>query len=123
MVYRENLINGTPVDIKKFLNNLGQVENEFQVKVEAIGHVRHKNLVRLLGYCIEGTHRYVAPEYANTGLLNEKSDIYSFGGTVELLESITERDPVDYGRRAQEAVCTEGPERIRELIAMGTCFV
>jgi hypothetical protein len=28
------------------------------VEVEAIGHVRHKNLVRLLGYCIEGTHRY-----------------------------------------------------------------
>ncbi|KAH0709943.1 hypothetical protein KY284_011370 [Solanum tuberosum] len=25
---------------------------------------------------------YVAPEYANTGLLNEKSDIYSFGGRV-----------------------------------------
>lgn len=28
------------------------------MEVEAIGHVRHKNLVRLLGYCIEGTHRY-----------------------------------------------------------------
>lgn len=25
--------------------------------MEAIGHVRHKNLVRLLGYCIEGIHR------------------------------------------------------------------
>lgn len=46
--------------------------------------------------------RYVAPEYANTGLLNEKSDVYSFG--VVLLESITGRDPVDYGRPAQE-VC------------------
>lgn len=28
------------------------------MEVEAIGHVRHKNLVRLLGYCIEGIHRY-----------------------------------------------------------------
>ena len=37
----------------------GQAEKEFRVEVEAIGHVRHKNLVRLLGYCIEGTHRYV----------------------------------------------------------------
>lgn len=35
----------------------GQAEKEFRVEVEAIGHVRHKNLVRLLGYCIEGTHR------------------------------------------------------------------
>lgn len=47
-------------------------------------------------YCF----RYVAPEYANTGLLNEKSDIYSFG--VLLLEAVTGRDPVDYGRPANE---------------------
>ena len=44
--------------------------------------------------------RYVAPEYANTGLLNEKSDIYSFG--VLLLEAVTGRDPVDYERPANE---------------------
>ncbi|GFP87968.1 probable receptor-like protein kinase at5g18500 [Phtheirospermum japonicum] len=114
VVYRGQLINGTPVAVKKLLNNLGQAEKEFRVEVEAIGHVRHKNLVRLLGYCIEGTHRmlvyeyvnngnleqYVAPEYANTGLLNEKSDVYSFG--VLLLEAITGRDPVDYGRPAPE---------------------
>lgn len=46
----------------------------------------------------------MAPEYANTGLLNEKSDVYSFG--VLLLEAITGRDPVDYGRPAPEVfVC------------------
>lgn len=44
--------------------------------------------------------RYVAPEYANTGLLNEKSDVYSFG--VLMLEAVTGRDPVDYGRPANE---------------------
>ena len=42
----------------------------------------------------------MAPEYANSGLLNEKSDVYSFG--VVLLEAITGRDPVDYGRPAHE---------------------
>ena len=44
----------------------------------------------------------MAPEYANSGLLNEKSDVYSFG--VVLLEAITGRDPVDYGRSTHE-VC------------------
>ena len=40
-----------------FVISRGQAEKEFRVEVEAIGHVRHKNLVRLLGYCIEGVHR------------------------------------------------------------------
>jgi hypothetical protein len=36
----------------------GQAEREFKVEVEVIGRVRHKNLVRLLGYCVEGAYRY-----------------------------------------------------------------
>ncbi|KAF3444989.1 hypothetical protein FNV43_RR14682 [Rhamnella rubrinervis] len=218
IVYRGRLINGTEVAVKKLLNNLGQAEKEFRVEVEAIGHVRHKNLVRLLGYCIEGVHRmlvyeyvnngnleqwlhgamrhhgtltwearmkvvlgtakalaylhesiepkvvhrdikssniliddefnakvsdfglaklldsgeshittrvmgtfgYVAPEYANTGLLNEKSDIYSFG--VLLLEAVTGRDPVDYGRPKDEVNLVEwlkmmvGTRRAEEVV-------
>ncbi|PRQ52086.1 putative protein kinase RLK-Pelle-RLCK-V family [Rosa chinensis] len=219
VVYRGRLINGTEVAVKKLLNNMGQAEKEFRVEVEAIGHVRHKNLVRLLGYCIEGVHRmlvyeyvnngnleqwlhgamrqqqgtltwearmkvilgtaralsylheaiepkvihrdikssniliddefnskvsdfglaklldsgeshittrvmgtfgYVAPEYANTGLLNEKSDIYSFG--VLLLEAVTGRDPVDYGRPANEVNLVEwlkmmvGARRAEEVV-------
>ncbi|KAG5044212.1 hypothetical protein JHK87_008127 [Glycine soja] len=71
VVYRGQLINGTPVAVKKILNNTGQAEKEFRVEVEAIGHVRHKNLVRLLGYCIEGTHRMLVYEYVNNGNLEQ----------------------------------------------------
>ncbi|XBI27670.1 hypothetical protein VPH35_052117 [Triticum aestivum] len=56
VVYHGCLVNGTDVAIKKLFNNVGQAEKEFRVEVEAIGHVRHKNLVRLLGYCVEGSH-------------------------------------------------------------------
>ncbi|XP_019455961.1 PREDICTED: probable receptor-like protein kinase At2g42960 isoform X2 [Lupinus angustifolius] len=177
VVYKGRLINGTEVAVKKILNNLGQAEKEFRVEVEAIGHVRHKNLVRLLGYCVEGVNRlaylheaiepkvvhrdikssniliddefnakvsdfglaklldsgeshittrvmgtfgYVAPEYANSGLLNEKSDIYSFG--VLLLEVITGRDPVDYARPTNEVNLVEwlkmmvGSRRAEEVV-------
>ncbi|KAM0945940.1 putative protein kinase RLK-Pelle-RLCK-V family [Dioscorea sansibarensis] len=71
VVYRGHLINGTDVAVKKLLNNLGQAEKEFRVEVEAIGHVRHKNLVRLLGYCIEGIHRMLVYEYVNNGNLEQ----------------------------------------------------
>ncbi|KAL0694577.1 hypothetical protein Bca4012_061757 [Brassica carinata] len=71
VVYRGELTNGTHVAVKKILNHLGQAEKEFRVEVDAIGHVRHKNLVRLLGYCIEGTHRILVYEYMNNGNLEE----------------------------------------------------
>ncbi|XP_010243707.1 PREDICTED: probable receptor-like protein kinase At2g42960 [Nelumbo nucifera] len=71
VVYRGRLINGTEVAVKKILNNLGQAEKEFRVEVEAIGHVRHKNLVRLLGYCVEGIHRMLVYEYVNNGNLEQ----------------------------------------------------
>lgn len=45
---------------------------------------------------VMGTFGYVAPEYACTGMLNEKSDIYSFG--ILIMEIITGRNPVDYSR-------------------------
>ena len=37
----------------------GQAEKEFMVEVEAIGKVRHKHLVGLIGYCAEGPKRSV----------------------------------------------------------------
>ncbi|XP_057806130.1 probable receptor-like protein kinase At2g42960 [Salvia miltiorrhiza] len=71
IVYSGQLINATVVAVKRLVNNLGQAEKEFRVEVEAIGHVRHKNLVRLLGYCVEGTHRLLVYEYVNNGNLDQ----------------------------------------------------
>lgn len=97
------------------------IDDEFNAKVSDFG------LAKLLGSNeshiatrVMGTFGYVAPEYANTGLLNEKSDVYSFG--VLLLEAVTGRDPVDYGRPTNEVNLVEwlklmvGTRRAEEVV-------
>ncbi|KAL9245360.1 hypothetical protein vseg_019022 [Gypsophila vaccaria] len=71
IVYSGVLCDHTKVAVKNLLNNRGQAEKEFKVEVEAIGRVRHKNLVRLLGYCVEGAYRMLVYEYVDNGNLDQ----------------------------------------------------
>ncbi|KAK6142790.1 hypothetical protein DH2020_023138 [Rehmannia glutinosa] len=71
IVYYGVLADNTRVAIKNLLNNRGQAEKEFKVEVEAIGRVRHKNLVRLFGYCVEGAYRMLVYEYVDNGNLDQ----------------------------------------------------
>ncbi|XP_010422805.1 PREDICTED: probable serine/threonine-protein kinase At1g01540 isoform X2 [Camelina sativa] len=71
IVYSGVLTDGTKVAVKNLLNNRGQAEKEFRVEVEAIGRVRHKNLVRLLGYCVEGAYRMLVYDYVDNGNLEQ----------------------------------------------------
>ncbi|CAH9079635.1 unnamed protein product [Cuscuta epithymum] len=71
VVYRGVLPDGSIVAVKNLLNNKGQAEKEFKVEVEAIGKVRHKNLVGLLGYCADGTQRLLVYEYVDNGNLEQ----------------------------------------------------
>ncbi|GLT91421.1 hypothetical protein SLE2022_093090 [Rubroshorea leprosula] len=60
---------------------------------------------RLHSTRVLGTFGYHAPEYAMTGAMSSKSDIYSFG--VVLLELLTGRKPVDHTLpRGQQSLVT-----------------
>ncbi|TYH38734.1 hypothetical protein ES332_D12G130500v1 [Gossypium tomentosum] len=71
IVYYGVLTDGTKIAVKNLLNNRGQAEKEFKVEVEAIGRVRHKNLVRLHGYRVEGAYRMLVYEYVDNGNLEQ----------------------------------------------------
>ncbi|CAI9286761.1 unnamed protein product [Lactuca saligna] len=71
VVYRGVLQDGSTVAVKNLLDNRGQAEKEFKVEVEAIGKVRHKNLVGLIGFCAEGAKRLLVYEYVDNGNLEQ----------------------------------------------------
>ncbi|CAN1320349.1 Probable receptor-like serine/threonine-protein kinase At4g34500 [Linum perenne] len=79
VVYRGVLTDGSVIAVKNLLNNnaicRGQAEKEFKVEVEAIGKVRHKNLVGLIGYCADGSlflcFRMLVYEYVENGNLEQ----------------------------------------------------
>ncbi|KAE8663277.1 Glutaminyl cyclase, putative isoform 1 [Hibiscus syriacus] len=70
VVHRGVLFDGTTVAVKRLLSNSCQPE-VFVTEVEAIGHVRHKNLVKLLGYCMEEGYRMLVYEYVNNSNLHQ----------------------------------------------------
>ncbi|CAL4977456.1 unnamed protein product [Urochloa decumbens] len=61
-VYRGQLSNGVPVAVKVLENSTGEGE-EFINEVATIGRIHHANIVRLLGYCSEGTRRALIYEF------------------------------------------------------------
>ncbi|OIV96269.1 hypothetical protein TanjilG_05109 [Lupinus angustifolius] len=72
IVYKGILHDGSVVAVKNLLNNnKGQAEKEFKGEVEAIGKVRHKHLVGLVGYCAEGAQRMLVYEYIDNGTLEQ----------------------------------------------------
>ncbi|XP_058773789.1 G-type lectin S-receptor-like serine/threonine-protein kinase SD2-5 isoform X2 [Vicia villosa] len=67
-VYKGVLPDGTYLAVKK-LEGIGQGKKEFRAEVSIIGSIHHLNLVRLKGFCADGTHRLLVYEYmANNSL-------------------------------------------------------
>ncbi|KAG5015328.1 hypothetical protein JHK85_021464 [Glycine max] len=119
VVYKGVLHDGTKIAVKRMesvaMGNKGQ--KEFEAEIALLSKVRHRHLVALLGYCINGNERllvyeympqdgkysvetrlagtfgYLAPEYAATGRVTTKVDVYAFG--VVLMELITGRKALD----------------------------
>ncbi|KAF9664206.1 hypothetical protein SADUNF_Sadunf17G0132000 [Salix dunnii] len=70
VAYRGVLLDTARVAVKRLLSNSCQAE-DFIAEAEMIGHVRHKNLVKLLGYCVEEGYRILVSEYVDNGNLHQ----------------------------------------------------
>ncbi|GLT97722.1 hypothetical protein SLE2022_152710 [Rubroshorea leprosula] len=73
VVYKGELHDGTKIAVKRMeSSNVGnKVMNEFKAEIAVLSKVRHRHLVALLGYCINGNERLLVYEYMPQGTLGQ----------------------------------------------------
>jgi len=71
LVYKATLFNCSTVAIKKLDPDAFQGFREFRAEMETLGKLRHRNIVKILGYCVSGSERVLILEFVERGSLDQ----------------------------------------------------
>ncbi|XP_048597054.1 cysteine-rich receptor-like protein kinase 24 [Brassica napus] len=98
-VYKGTFPNGTEIAVKRLSKTSGQGEREFKNEVLLVAKLQHRNLVRLLGFCVQGEEKLLVYEF----LPNKSLNYFLFGGKKNkhmiICADSAKRSQLDWTRR------------------------
>ncbi|KAJ4880905.1 Cysteine-rich receptor-like protein kinase 29 [Raphanus sativus] len=93
-VYKGVFSDGQEIVVKRLSGTSGQGDNEFKNELILLAKLRHRNLIRLLGFCIKEEERLLVYEFIKNASLDrfifdlEKRQLLDWGVRYKMIEGV-----------------------------------